>query len=121
MMAPPVFRRERLSKRSDMHGMQYILQTGIQTSRYGQFTNVYLLQLFFIMLTKINQLKMSDSENNNNNKSDDAAARAERAVKYNERFNVPEQTEEEEAETHGNAQAEHLADDREIQRRKKPS
>jgi hypothetical protein len=71
------------------------------------------------MLTKINQLKMSDSEDNN--KSDDAAARAERAVKYNERFNVPEQTEKEEAETHGNAQAEHLADDREIQRRKKSS
>ena len=65
---------------------------------------------------------MSDSEdNNNNNKSDDAEARAERAVKYNERFNVPEQTEKEEAETHGDAQVEHLADDREIQRRKKPS
>jgi hypothetical protein len=67
---------------------------------------------------------MSDSENNNNNnnnKSDDPEARAERAVKYNERFNVPEQTEKEEAETHGNAQVEHLADDREIQRRKKSS
>jgi hypothetical protein len=63
---------------------------------------------------------MSDSEDNNNN-SEDAAARAERAVKYNEKFNVPEQTEKEEAETHGDAQVEHLADDREIQRRKKPS
>ncbi len=63
---------------------------------------------------------MSNSEDDNNN-SDDAAARAERAVKYNEKFNVPEQTEKEEAETHGDAQVEHLADDREIQRRKKPS
>jgi hypothetical protein len=64
---------------------------------------------------------MSDSEDDNNNTSDDPEARAERAVKYNEKFNVPEQTEKEEAETHGDAQVEHLADDREIQRRKKPS
>lgn len=54
-------------------------------------------------------------------KSDDAAERAERAVKYNEKFNVPEQTEEEEAETHENAEVEHIADNREIERRKKPS
>ena len=54
-------------------------------------------------------------------KPDDAAARAERAVKYNEKFNVPEQTEKEEAETHGNTEVEHLADNREIERRKKPS
>ena len=50
-----------------------------------------------------------------------AGAKAERVVKHNEKFNVPEQTEKEEAETHGDAQVEHLADDREIQRRKKPS
>ena len=54
-------------------------------------------------------------------KSDDASARAERAVKFNEKFNVPEQTEKEEAETHGNAEVEHLAQNREIDRRKKPS
>lgn len=60
---------------------------------------------------------MSDSDD----KSDDAAERAERAVKYNEKFNVPEQTEEEEAETHENAEVEHIADNREIERRKKPS
>lgn len=60
---------------------------------------------------------MSDSDE----KSDDAAERAERAVKYNEKFNVPEQTEEEEAETHENAEVEHIADNREIERRKKPS
>lgn len=54
-------------------------------------------------------------------KSDDAAERAERAVKYNEKFNVPEQTEEEEAETHENAEVEHIADNGEIERRKKPS
>ena len=60
---------------------------------------------------------MSDIDDN----SDDAPARAERAVKYNEKFNVPEQTEKEEAETHGNTEVEHLADNREIERRKKPS
>lgn len=41
---------------------------------------------------------MSNGEDNNN-KLDDAAARVERAVKYN-KFNLPEQTEKE-AETHG--------------------
>ena len=61
---------------------------------------------------------MSDSENNNNNKSDDPEARAERAVKYNERFKVPEQTEKEEAETHENAEVDHLADEKAIERRK---
>jgi hypothetical protein len=60
---------------------------------------------------------MSDSDE----KSDDAAERAERAVKYNEKFNVPEQTEKEEAETHGNTEVEHLAQNREIERRKRPS
>ena len=60
---------------------------------------------------------MSDSDD----KSDDAAARAERTVKYNEKFNVPEQTGKEEAETHGNTEVEHLADNKEIERRKKPS
>ena len=54
-------------------------------------------------------------------KSDDAASRAERAVKYNEKFNVPEQTEKEEAETHVNTEVENLADNKEIKRRKKPS
>jgi hypothetical protein len=49
----------------------------------------------------------------------DAAARAKRAIQYNERFNVPEQTEKEEAESHGNVEAENLADDKEIERRKK--
>jgi len=50
-----------------------------------------------------------------------AGAKAERVVKHNEKFNVPEQTEKEEAETHGNHEVEHLADDKEIERRKKPS
>jgi hypothetical protein len=52
---------------------------------------------------------------------EDDAARAEKAVKYNERFNVPEQTEQEEAETHEKAEVEHLADDKEIERRKRQS
>jgi hypothetical protein len=59
---------------------------------------------------------MEMSENN-----DDAGAKAERVAKHNEKFNVPEQTEKEEAETHGNREVEHLADDKEIERRKKPS
>jgi hypothetical protein len=44
--------------------------------------------------------------------------KAQRVVKYNEKFNVPEQTEEEESKTHENAEVEHLADNSEIKRRK---
>ena len=44
--------------------------------------------------------------------------KAHRVVKYNEKFNVPEQTEEEEAETHENAEVEDLADDSKIKRKK---
>jgi hypothetical protein len=62
--------------------------------------------------------EMSDNENNNNSYSS-AEVRARRAVKYNEKFNIPEQTEKEEAETHENAEVEHLADEKEIERRKK--
>ena len=54
----------------------------------------------------------------NDKNDDDASARARKAVKFNERFNVPEQTEEEEAESHGKNVAENLADDKEIERRK---
>jgi hypothetical protein len=54
----------------------------------------------------------------NGNNDDDAAARAKKAVKFNERFNVPEQTEKEEAESHGKNVAENVADDKEIERRK---
>jgi hypothetical protein len=61
---------------------------------------------------------MSEIENDKS-ASDRAEDRAQRVVKYNEKFNVPEQTEKEEAETHEDAQVEHLADEREIQRRKK--
>jgi hypothetical protein len=41
-----------------------------------------------------------------------------RVVRKNEKFNVPNQTEKEEAETHENAPVENLADDEEIKRRK---
>ena len=59
------------------------------------------------------------SEDENNNHSDTRAkVRAQRTVKYNEKFNVPEQTEKEEAETHENAEVEHLADEKAIERRK---
>jgi hypothetical protein len=50
-----------------------------------------------------------------NNKNEPTAKHV---LKYNEKFNVPEQTEKEEAETHENAPVEHLADEKEIKRRK---
>jgi len=45
--------------------------------------------------------------------------RAKRVVKYNEKFNVPDQTEKEETETYENAETEYLADENEIMRRKR--
>jgi hypothetical protein len=61
---------------------------------------------------------LSDNENRSSPEDDDAEQRAERVVKYNEKFNVPEQTEKEEAESHGESEGEHLADENEIKRRK---
>ena len=43
---------------------------------------------------------------------------AKRVVRKNEKFNIPDQTEQEEAETHENASVENLADNEEIKRRK---
>jgi hypothetical protein len=40
-------------------------------------------------------------------------------VRKNEKFNVPDQTEKEEAETHENAPVENLAEDEEIKRKRK--
>jgi hypothetical protein len=54
--------------------------------------------------------------NENKNKNKETAGK--RVVKYNEKFNIQEQTEKEEAETHENAPVEHLADEEEIKRRK---
>ena len=48
--------------------------------------------------------------------NEDTAAKS--IVRKNERFYVPDQTEEEEAEIHENAPVENLADDNEIKRRK---
>ena len=42
-----------------------------------------------------------------------------RVVRKNEKFNVPDQTEKEEAETHENAPVENLAEDEEIKRKRK--
>jgi hypothetical protein len=55
---------------------------------------------------------MSDRPDDNPTKS------SERVVKYNEKFNVPVQTEEEEAETFENAEVENLANDKEIRNKK---
>jgi predicted extracellular nuclease len=48
--------------------------------------------------------------------NEDTAAK--RVVRKNEKFNVPDQTEKEEAERYENAPVENLADDKEIKRRK---
>ncbi|HZD36190.1 MAG TPA: hypothetical protein VE130_13395 [Nitrososphaeraceae archaeon] len=45
-------------------------------------------------------------------------SKAERVAKYNEKFNVPDQTELEEAETTEDARPENLADERTIRQRK---
>ena len=55
---------------------------------------------------------MSDSPNDNPKKSSD------RVVRRNEKFNVPIQTEEEEAEVFEKAKPENMADEKEIRRKK---
>jgi hypothetical protein len=49
---------------------------------------------------------------------DETTEKAKRVIKYNEKFNVPIQTEKGEAETHENAEVEHLADEKEIKRKR---
>ena len=55
---------------------------------------------------------MSDKPN------DDPKKSAERVVEHNEKFNVPVQTEEEEAEVFEKSSPEKIADDKEIRRKK---
>jgi hypothetical protein len=55
---------------------------------------------------------MSDKPNSDPKKS------TERVVEHNEKFNVPLQTEKEEAEVFENAKPENIADDQEIRRKK---
>jgi len=61
---------------------------------------------------------MSDENKSSLPSSEEDTTKAQRVVKYNEKFNVPEQTEEEESETHENAEVENLADDSKIKRKK---
>jgi hypothetical protein len=61
---------------------------------------------------------MNDENKSSLSSSEEETNKAQRVVKYNEKFNVPEQTEKEETETHENAEAENLADDSKIKRRK---
>jgi hypothetical protein len=49
---------------------------------------------------------------------DDPKKSAERVVEHNEKFNVPVQTEKEEAEVFENASPENIADEQEIRRKK---
>ncbi|HKG71766.1 MAG TPA: hypothetical protein VKA87_07695 [Nitrososphaeraceae archaeon] len=62
-----------------------------------------------------NKSSLSSSEEE---EEEEETTKAQRVVKYNEKFNVSEQTEEEESKTHENAEVEHLADNSEIKRRK---
>ena len=55
---------------------------------------------------------MSEKPNNNPKKT------AERVVEYNEKFNVPVQTEKEEAQVFESASPENLANEQEIRRKK---
>jgi len=50
--------------------------------------------------------------------NDDPKKSAERVVEHNEKFNVPVQTEKEEAEVFENATAENITDAKEIRRKK---
>ena len=63
---------------------------------------------------------MSDNQNKSNlgDEREEDMTKAERVVKYNEKDNVPIQSEEGEAETHENADVEHLADEDEIEYRR---
>jgi hypothetical protein len=60
---------------------------------------------------------LNDTENKSQ-LEDETSEKAKRVVKYNEKFNVPIQTEKGEAETHENAEVEHLADEKEIKRKR---
>ncbi len=62
--------------------------------------------------------KSSLSSSEEEEEEEEETTKAQRVVKYNEKFNVPEQTEEEESKTHENAEVEHLVDNSEIKRRK---
>jgi hypothetical protein len=53
-----------------------------------------------------------------NSPDDDSSESAERVVRHNDKFNVPVQTEKEEAETFENAELEDLADEEEIRQKK---
>lgn len=62
---------------------------------------------------------MSDEENKSSlSSSEEESNKAQTVVKYDEKFNVPEQTEEEEATTHENTEIENIADSSEVKRRK---
>jgi hypothetical protein len=60
---------------------------------------------------------LNDTENKSQFE-DETSEKAKRVVKYNEKFNVPIQTEKGEAETHESAEVEHLADEKEIKRKR---
>jgi hypothetical protein len=66
----------------------------------------------FIHYLEITLSQMSDKPN------DDPRKSAERVVEHNEKFNVPVQTEKEEAQVFENASSEDIANEQEIRRKK---
>ena len=65
---------------------------------------------------------MRDESKSSLSSSGEETTNAQRVVKYNEKFNVPEQSEEEEeAETDDNAEVENLAEESKIKLKKKRS
>jgi hypothetical protein len=64
---------------------------------------------------------MRDESKSSLSSSREETTKVQRVVKYNEKFNVPEQSEEEEAETDDNAEVENLAEESKIKLKKKRS
>jgi hypothetical protein len=58
------------------------------------------------------------SNTEDKSQEDEKMEKTERVVKYNEKDNVPIQTEKGEAETYENAEVEHLADEKEIKHKR---
>ena len=88
----------------------------MEASHFKKIANITITVFYYKVQTKLN--KMSDENKSSLPSSEEDTTKAQRVVKYNEKFNVPEQTEEEEAETHENAEVENLADDSKIKRKK---
>lgn len=95
--------------------LSHISRKRISNSKY--VLDVDDCEIVFYDNDHIPTSKLTNTEEDKS-QSDDRMKKAERVVKYNEKDNIPIQTEEAEAETHENAEVEHLADEKEIKRKK---